>query len=546
MPSTPDTTIETAPTDADRLVALAQGALARGKPDVAGSAAEAAIKLDPQRSDAWLLLCEALSKVAGPADVAKARAMALTHLAESDPVRAVFEAERALGLVRATRWEQAAEAAVLAASRSGMQPPAHRVLSAAYAEMGRHEDALRHAELAAAGLPHDASVQHALADALRILGRLEDADTAYARTLALDPDDALAHAALARLRPWTVGDNHLEALGAALSRATPGSPEATELGYALAKELDDIGRPAEAWAALSASAAAAGARNPYNAALEAARVDALVASFPRARVEAQTMHRPDGPRPIFIFGLPRSGTTLVERILSAHSTVAALGETLALPEAVKNAARTPGFEIFDIPTIRAAATANRAETARLYQQHIAHLTGAAPVVTDKLPDNYEYAGAIRLAFPEAPMVHVRRAPMDSLFGALRLPFAAGAYPWSYSLADLAAHYRAYRRLTDHWRQVLGRGFVEVSLERLIQDPLVETGFLLAGCGLAFEEACLAPERATGAVSTESAAQVRNPINAQGVGAWRRYAKQLEPLRAELERDGFVDANGDPV
>ncbi len=168
------------------------------------------------------------------------------------------------------------------------------------------------------------------------------------------------------------------------------------------------------------------------------------------------------------------------------------------------------------------------------------------MVIDKLPDNYEYAGAIRLAFPEAPMVHVRRAPMDSLFGAYRLPFAQGAYPWSYRLEDLAAHYRQYRRLTDHWRQVLGRGFVEVSLERLIQDPLVETGFLLAACGLAFEEACLAPELATGPVATESAAQVRAPINSQGVGAWRRYAAQLEPLRAELQRDGFVDANGDPV
>ena len=136
--------------------------------------------------------------------------------------------------------------------------------------------------------------------------------------------------------------------------------------------------------------------------------------------------------------------------------------------------------------------------------------------------------------------------MDSLFGTYRLMFGPGGYQWSYSLEDLAANYRLYRRLMSRWRDTLGDAFVEVTLEHLIENPEAEIALLLRRCGLPFEAACLAPEAVGGGVSTASASQVRTPINRQGVGVWRRYARQLEPLRAALERDGFVDREGEAV
>jgi hypothetical protein len=136
--------------------------------------------------------------------------------------------------------------------------------------------------------------------------------------------------------------------------------------------------------------------------------------------------------------------------------------------------------------------------------------------------------------------------MDSLFGTYRLLFGGGAYPWSYRLKDLADNYRLYRQLTDHWRQIMGPNLIEITLEALIDDPEPQIRALLSGCGLTFEPACLSPERSERGVSTASSAQVRSPINRQGMGAWKRYRDHLEPLRAALEADGFVDQEGEAI
>jgi hypothetical protein len=136
--------------------------------------------------------------------------------------------------------------------------------------------------------------------------------------------------------------------------------------------------------------------------------------------------------------------------------------------------------------------------------------------------------------------------MDSLFGAYKVLFGEGSYLWSYKLEDLAQAYKLYRQITDHWRRELGESFVDVTLENLIANPDAEIRRLLARVGLDFHEACLAPHTAKGGVSTASSSQVRQPINNQGVGAWRKYAGGFEPLRQKLEAAGFVDAKGDPI
>ncbi|MFT4076805.1 MAG: sulfotransferase [Asticcacaulis sp.] len=374
------------------------------------------------------------------------------------------------------------------------------------------------------------------------LGLTDDAETSYGK--AAGTGNWAGRLSLARLRRWTPAHNHIESLLAA--------PVQTPLhkackGYALFKEYDDIGDPPSAWHWLQYGAAAARAqpatpRRPvWSAADERAQVVAWKTAFPPARFTHLPEITRKGPRRLFIIGLPRSGTTLVERILGAHSQVRALGELPGFPAAVKAASGALTPTLVDVETIESAGRTDPQAIAALYASETAWLSEGAPCVTDKLPHNSDYTGLIRLAFSNAAIIHVRRAPMDSLFGAYKLFFAAG---WSFDQDDLADHYRNYRELMDHWRTCLGNGLIEVSLEALIRDPERQIRRLLTACGLPFEAACLTPHETRGAVTSASANQVRKPINAEGIGAWRRYESELAPVRARLESLGFIDTNGD--
>ena len=376
------------------------------------------------------------------------------------------------------------------------------------------------------------------------LGLTDDAEHSY-DTAALTGNWA-AHLALARLKRWTPARNHIDRL---ITFPTQTALHEACQGYALFKECDDLDDLSHAWQWLQKGAAAARAqpvtpmRPAWSAEAERARTEAWIAAFPPERFATAPNFRRGGPRRIFIIGLPRSGTTLVERILGAHSQVQPLGEMPTFPAAVKTCSGSQTPALIDAETVIAAARTDTQAFADFYDQETAWRHDGSPCVTDKLPHNSDYAGLIRLAFPDALIVHVRREPMDALFGAYKLYFAAG---WSFDQADLAAHYAHYCALMAHWKTCLGNGLIEVSLEALISDPESHIRRVLDACGLPFEAACLNPHEAAGAVASASSSQVRKPINSEGVGAWRRYETELSSLRSRLETIGFIDANGDAL
>jgi tetratricopeptide (TPR) repeat protein len=521
-------------------------ALLRKDWEAAGRSAEAVTRQAPQSKEAWSLLCSALTGI-GSGDAQKAMAMAMKQFPSTDPFHADLAADRALALANLGNMDEAVVQARQAAALDQLSPHAKRVVATALTIAGLFSEAEGLAEQAVSALPDDAQSLLLLGNIDRFMGRLDLARQRYETALAGPCDGLEDHlfAALASLRRWTKDDHPAEAMTKRLQATAATSEAAARLGYGLFKVLDDLGEPERAWPLLAKASITAGTLSPFSLAERTSVTQTLITAFPQAAAP-RPMPSQSPAQPILIFGLPRSGTTLVETILSSHSRVQALGETTSLQRAVALASQTPRADPSSPEVMVAAARADPEAMAQAYLNYAAYLRDGSAVFTEKLPHNYLYVGHFNRAFPAAPMVHVRRSPMDSLFGSYRLLFGGGAYPWSYSLKDLADNYRLYRQLTDHWRQIMGPRLVEITLEALINDPEPKIRSLLSGCGLAFEAACLSPERSERGVSTASSAQVRSPINRQGMGAWKRYRDQLEPLRAALEADGFVNSEGEAI
>jgi hypothetical protein len=246
--------------------------------------------------------------------------------------------------------------------------------------------------------------------------------------------------------------------------------------------------------------------------------------------------------PIFVIGMPRTGTTLVDRILASHSGVESVGELQALPLAVKAASRTRSRNVLDPETILAAAGHDAGAIGRDYLARAAHhrRTPARRFV-DKFPGNFFYAGMAARALPNAAIVCLRRNPMDTVLANFRNLFAIGSryYDYSYDLLDIAAYYARFDRLMAFWREALPGRILELDYEALVENQEGETRRLLAHCGLDWSDECLDFHTHSGAVSTPSAAQVRRPIYRDSVARWRKHADALAPVRAWLEAQGIA-------
>lgn len=509
---------------ADNLIAQATAARRRGDLKTAISVARQATEVAPDRLDAWYvwgttaMMAQAFNEAEQVLAEGGGRAPVQT------PSKGRFLVQRARALVTLGRGRETCEV-VRDALNCGLTDGASlNILGTALSQAGRPEDAVPLLEIAVRADPKVADYWYNLGGVQQFLGDMDAAEYGYERAVAAG-DHFSAHLALARLKKWSHSSHHIDRLKA-LKPATV--IDAARLNYALFKEHDDLGDHNAAWAYLQKGAQEARQVYPWQAVDEAAIVYAWRTHIPHPPIAAPPSHH---PRRIFIVGLPRSGTTLVERILTAHSDVQALGELQTFGLGVKHGSGAAGRNLLDAETIAAAANADPRIFAQYYDLETAYLHTGAGHTIDKLPHNHDYVGLIRRAYPDALIIHVRRDPMDSLFGAYKLLFAH-AHRWSYSLDNLAAHYGHYRALMDHWAAF---GVIDVKLETLIQCPEFEIRRLLKACDLPFEDACLSPHQAQGAVATASSAQVRKPINREGVGAWKKYETQLSPLRDRLEK-----------
>ena len=396
-------------------------------------------------------------------------------------------------------------------------------LTALHTQMFSHENAARcAARLAAIDQTRGALL---LANSDVALGRLGVAEARLDAIIAADPQQADAWYNRSVLRRQTPGANHVDALRRTLASTSPDHPAIVPLGFALAKELEDLGDHPAAFAALARAAAARRQRMTYDVAADVAIINDIIAQFDGDWLSRQRGHDAGGP--LFIIGLPRTGTTLVDRILSAHPLVASRDEANDFTYALLYEAAGPG------PLMARARKADMARLGTRYWQAMQGYGDGAPFLLNKTPANYLYAGLIAAALPRARIIHVRRQPMDAGYAIYKTLFRT-AYPFSYDLAELGRYMAAQSRLMAHWRRVLPpRQMLEIDYEALIADQEGSSRQLLAFAGLQWDPAVLDFHANPQATATASAAQVREPIHNRSVGLWRAYEQQLAPLAAAL-------------
>ena len=406
--------------------------------------------------------------------------------------------------------------------------------------LGRHERANTLYRRAVELGPNVSRYWYNLGSSERSFGRLAQAEAACDRAIALDSREYRGYLLRAELRTQTTAANHVEQLRRELARPALESAAQVLLGYALGKELDDLGQYEEAFRWFSLAASARRDQLGCDVTVEERKLQRIMDAFPR--VARAATGRADSTRFVFIVGLPRSGTTLLERILTGLPGVHSNGETenferaLAAGSTAGQAAAEQGAAREGILSVCArAAVLDWPAVAAAYAR-LAAAGGAHPVIIDKLPLNYLYLGAIHRALPQARLVLVSRAPVDVCFAMYRTLFG-DAYPFTYDFGDLARYYAAYSKLMAHWQDACGESLHEIRYEELVSDPIRAASTLARACGLEWRDAAVEVESNTAVCLTQSAAQVRRPIYRSSSGHWRHYRAQLGPLIEALRHQG---------
>ncbi len=407
-------------------------------------------------------------------------------------------------------------------------------LGAAYAQIGdmdRSSAAFAHAVDLQPGLPN---VHMSHAHALKSLGQQAEALREYRKAIALKPDSGEAYWSMANLKVFRFEPEEVVAMEGQLKRPDLPDGEVVHFHFALAKAREDAGDYDRAWAHYDSGNRRKRPLVSYDPVGFETRHEQIVEVFSREFIESHAGEGFDSEAPIFIVGLPRSGSTLIEQILASHSQVEGTRELSILGEIAVSTGRYRGENCeYPVSVRELRARDFRAYGEQYLEETRVYRSTDRPRFTDKLPNNFAHVGFTHLILPRARIINARRHPLDSCLGNYKQLFARGQN-FTYDMNELALYYRTYHETMKHWHRVLPGKVLDVHYEDTVGEIEAQVRRILDHCGLPFEEACLRFHETQRAVRTASSEQVRQPLYARALGTWRRYEKHLGGWREELD------------
>lgn len=480
------------------------------------------LKADPFDAQAMRMLAELAGRIGRYKD---AEAL-LSRALELNPGFTAARANRAIVLYRLNRPADAIEELDLLLAEDPDNPGHANLKAAALGRIGGFDGAIAIYEKLVERSGGQPKLWMSYGHMLKTVGRQADGIAAYRRALDLAPGLGEVWWSLANLKTVRFDDEDLAAMRAALDGGALTQEDRWHLDFALGKALEERGDADAAFAHYAAANALRRTHIAYDAAETTAFVDGLIATLTPELLKARAGAGCDAADPVFILGMPRAGSTLVEQILSSHSLVEGTSELADMPALAR--------QVDDYPAGLAALTPDR--LAAIGEDYLVRTRiqrqSDKPRFIDKLPNNWAHIGLILLALPNATIIDARRHPMACCFSNFKQHFARGQ-GFSYDLADMGAYYRDYVRLMAHVDAVAPGRVHRVIYENMVADTEAEVHRLLRHAGLDFEPACLAFWETERAVRTASSEQVRQPIFTGGLDAWQPFAAHLGPLEAAL-------------
>ena len=487
----------------------------------------------PQFAAGWFAASRiALARAAGAAALET-----IDRALQLDSANPEFLLHRARCLLTTGRRQEALATADRAARSAPANPDTWDSVGSVYSYANDQRGALAAYERAVNLAPESPVFRYNRASIRRFLGDLEGSESDYDRVIASNASDYEAYLNRSELRTQSAACNHVGELESLVARPIADWRGEVQIRFALAKEFEDLGDYSQSFEHLQRGATQRRSHMKYDVANDVATVEWIINAFPHGPTEQDA--KDTATSPIFIVGLPRSGTTLAERILGSHTGVSSAGEMDAFANALVDAAqRKAGRE--KLPRQELVACSATVDFLLLGQDYIRRVYaswGGAGRFIDKMPLNYLYCGLIRRALPGAKIIHMTRNPMAVGYAMYKTPFKNG-YPFSYDLDEIGRYYVAYRRLMDHWRSTMPGAIYELNYESLVANQIDETRKLLAHCGLEWQDACAEFHQNPAASMTASASQIRRPIYQSSVEQWRHFSSHLAPLAEVLRSSGI--------
>jgi tetratricopeptide (TPR) repeat protein len=414
---------------------------------------------------------------------------------------------------------------------------AHGNLGNALLELNRLEESIAQNRRALELKPLRFGSYNNLGVALQALGRFEEAQSAFERAIELAPNEASVHLNLANMEKFKPGDRRLPGLERLLGEVGSLDDERKIAAhFAMGKALADLKQHDDAFGHLKSANALKRKQFDYHERERLAMFDKIRTMFTKDLIASGSAGGDRSSSPIFIVGMPRSGTTLMEQVLASHSKVFGAGELETFKEVIGEITNSHSIVPAYPELIEALLPERIRQIGQAYSARTGALAPGAERIVDKMPLNFVFVGLIHMALPNARIIHMRRDPLDTCVSCFSLLFT-GSQPFAYDLGELGRYYRGYESVMDHWHRVLPAGtMIDVQYEDLVDNLESVSREALQHCRLEWEDACLDFHDTKRVVRTASLMQVRAPLYRSSIGGWRRYAKHLKPLADALGGD----------